>query len=74
MVVLPIVIFPEIKLASFCVSAIAAIGIPQLTTGPQKCYTCMLVPFPIPFLQYLRCYFIVLLFVLLQFFIILLTS
>jgi hypothetical protein len=30
---------PEIKLASFWVSAIAAIGIPQLTTGPQKCYS-----------------------------------
>lgn len=34
---LPKVIFPLIKLASFCVSAIAAIGIDQVAKGPQKC-------------------------------------
>lgn len=39
---IPKVMFPEIKLASFWVSAMAAIGIPQLTTGPQKCYLKML--------------------------------
>ena len=33
---LPTVIFPLIKLASFCVSIIAAIGIDQVAKGPQK--------------------------------------
>lgn len=28
---------PEIILGSFLISAKAAIGIPQLATGPQKC-------------------------------------
>lgn len=34
---LPKVILPLIIVGSFCVSAIAASGIPQLATGPQKC-------------------------------------
>lgn len=34
---LPSVIFPEINFGSFLKSAIAASGIPQLATGPQKC-------------------------------------
>lgn len=33
---LPRVIFPLINEASFCVSAMAATGIPQFATGPQK--------------------------------------
>lgn len=34
---LPNVIFPLIISGGFLVSAMAAIGIPQLATGPQKC-------------------------------------
>lgn len=34
---LPNVIFPLIYVGSFLRSAIAAKGIPQLATGPQKC-------------------------------------
>lgn len=35
---LPTVMLPEMYAGSFFQSAIAAKGIPQLATGPQKCY------------------------------------
>lgn len=37
MKIIPNVILPLMKTGSFLVSAIAASGIPQFATGPQKC-------------------------------------